>query len=245
MVTLDDPTADDGHRQLWIHHPAGPDAVGIPVLYLLHGLPGNPRSLIGDLAPKLDREMCRTGLPFVVAVPDGQAGDLDTEWGDDAAGRFDLESFVTGPVIDATEGGARRAADLRAIGGVSMGGYGATVLALRHPDLYAQVASFGGYYHPDDRDGVFAADAAAHAPDQIVSAANDKQRFFLAEGEREYTPLQDGSIRGEADRFAAILTQRSVTVSVVHPPGGHDDSTWDPAIPPCVDFLGAGWRAGQ
>jgi S-formylglutathione hydrolase FrmB len=243
VESVPDFSAPDGNRRVWIHHPAGPDRADLPVLYLLHGFPGDPQSLVKEQAPPLDADMCRTGSPFVLAVPDGRAGDWDTEWGDDRAGRFALESFLTGPVIQRTEGSLRRRAGLRAIAGFSMGGYGAAVLALRHPDLYSQVASFGGYFHVDDPDVVFATDTAAHAPDQLVSDdLAGRLRFFLVEGATEDTPLLVGSIHGEADRFAAILTQHSVTVSVVHPPGGHDPAGWYPALPDCVRFLSLGWQ---
>jgi S-formylglutathione hydrolase FrmB len=243
-VSVPDPSARQGRRQVFVHHPAGPDRADIPVLYLLHGFPGDGRSLFdAEIAP-LDTAMCRAGVPFVVAVPDGSAGDWDTEWGDDSAGRFAIESQVVGPVIEATEGGLRRTATRRAIVGYSMGGYGAAALALRHPDLYSQVGAFGGYFRIDDPDGVFGADGRAHAPDQLVSTSTSQRlRFFLAEGAGEDTPLQTGSIRGEADRFAAILRRYRVTVVVMHPPGGHDTTVWDGALPSCVRFLAVGWRS--
>jgi S-formylglutathione hydrolase FrmB len=248
-VSVADPTAQDGRRQVWVHHPAGPDSAGIPVLYLLHGFPGDPKSLLDGETPALDAAMCRAGTPFVVAAPDGQAGDRDTEWADDSTGRFAVESFVTGPAIRSTEGDLRRDASRRAIAGFSMGGFGAAALALRHPDLYGEVASFGGYFHVDDPDTVFGAegtDTAAHSPDRLVSDATaGRLRFFLVEGVAEDTPLHTGSIHGEADRFAAILRQHSVTVAVAHPPGGHDPTGWDPALPDCVRFLSAAWRPGQ
>jgi predicted esterase len=246
VVSLADPSAPAGQRQVWIHHPAGPDRADMPVLYLLHGYPGDPHSLVNDQVPVLDADMCRTGVPFVLAVPDGRAGDWDTEWGDDHEGRFALESFLTGPVIQSTEGDLPRGATRRAIAGFSMGGYGAAVLALRHPDLYSQVASFGGYFRVDDPDAVFALDTAAHAPDRLVSDDTaGRLRFFLVEGVQEETPLEVGSIRGEADRFGAILSQHAVTVSVVHPPGGHDAAGWYPAVPDCVRFLSTAWQHSQ
>ncbi|NJC72564.1 esterase family protein [Planosporangium thailandense] len=246
IASVPDASAPDGERRVWIHHPAGTDRADLPVLYLLHGYPGDPEATLNDQVGALDAAMCRTGVPFVVAAPDGRAGTWDTEWGDDASGRFALESFLTGPVIQQTEGNHRRSARLRAIAGFSMGGYGAAVLALRHPDLYSQVASFGGYFHADDPDGVFGADSPAHAPDRLVSDVTSRQlRFFLVEGADEDTPLTVGSIHGEADRFAAILTRHSVNVTVVHPPGGHGPDGWYPAVSDCVAFLNAGWRRGQ
>jgi predicted esterase len=246
MVSVADPGAPDGQRRVWIHHPAGPDRADIPVLYLLHGFPGDPQSTLAGEVAMLDTAMCRTGEPFVVAAPDGRAGDWDTEWGDDSAGRFAVESFVTGPAIEGTEGNLRRSTSRRAIAGYSMGGFGAAALALRHPDLYSEVASFGGYFRVDDPDAVFGGGAAGHSPDRLVSDATaGRLRFFLVEGANEDTPLSNGSIRGEADRFAAVLRQHAVTVSVVHPPGGHGATGWDPALPDCVLFLDVGWRHAQ
>jgi S-formylglutathione hydrolase FrmB len=241
-VSVPDPTAPQGRRQVIVHLPPGPDRADIPVLYLLHGYPGDPQSLLDSMNGMLDAQMCRTGRPFVVAAPDGEAGGLDTERGDDTAGRFDVESFVTEATIDATEGSHRRSRTLRAIGGFSMGGYGAAALALRHPQLYSQVASFGGYYRLDDPDGVFADDDVDDAPDQLVSAATAGQlRFFLVEGVQEDTALQNGSIRGEAERFATILGRNDVAVGIAHPPCGHGADGWYPALADCADFLTAGF----
>jgi S-formylglutathione hydrolase FrmB len=212
------------------------------VLYFLHGYPGDPSSLTGSGLPgTLDAQMCRTGQPFVLAIPDGRAGDTDTEWGDDAGGRFAVETFVTDRAIGLVEGDQHRPAQLRAIGGISMGGYGAAALALRHPDEYRQVAAFGGYYRVDDPDSVFGDDTDSHAPDRLVSAGAG-QRYFLVEGQDEETPLMQGTIHGEADRFAAELRATKITAAVVHPPGGHSPDSWYSQLRPMVDFLDAGWQ---
>jgi S-formylglutathione hydrolase FrmB len=242
-VSVADASAPGGRRTVWVHRPAGPDRADIPVLYVLHGYPGGPGELAeGTLPHLLDAQMCRTGRPFVVALPDGRAGDTDTEWGDDARGTFHIESFVTQQAVALVEGAKRRPATLRAIAGFSMGGYGAAALAMRHPDEYRQVASFSGYFRMDDPDGVFGRQTATHAPDQLIDSAAG-QRFFLVEGTDEDTPLQVGGIHGEADRFAALLRARNVTVSVAHPPGGHSDDAWDSEYGPMVDFLDSGWTA--
>ncbi|HKS99418.1 MAG TPA: alpha/beta hydrolase-fold protein [Rugosimonospora sp.] len=241
IVSAPDPGAPDDRRQVWVHRPPGPDSASIPVLYLLHGYPGDPTELAdSDLPQLLDAQMCRTGRPFVIAMPDGRSDDVDTEWGDDTSGRFDIETFVTTVAVRLVEGHHKRPATLRAIGGFSMGGYGAAVLALRHPREYRQVAAFGGYYHVDDPDGVFGSDPSPHAPDQLVDKA-DGQRYFLVEGTDENTQLQEGSILGEADRFAALLRAAGVTVSVRHPPGGHSPAAWYLELGAMADFLAVGW----
>lgn len=244
MLQIADHGAPGGRRTVWVHRPPGPDRADLPMLYLLHGYPGSPAGLrASGLGTLLDRLMCATGQPFVVVAPDGNAADgSDTEWGDAADGRFAVETFLVRTLIPRVEGAQRRPARLRAIGGFSMGGYGAAALALRHPKVFSQVASFGGYFRIDDPDGTFD-DPAEHDPDDLIGTpAVLGLRFFLAEGQDEHSALEEGSIRGEADRFAALLRAHRITVRTVHPPGGHDAATWYAALPAAVDFLLAGWH---
>lgn len=244
LLQLPDAGAPGDHRTVWVHRPAGPDSADLPVLYLLHGYPGSAADVArSTLGSQLDRLMCRSGRPIVIVAPDGNdAGNDDTEWSDDAHGRFDIESFLTGQLITAVEGAHRRPARLRAIGGWSMGGYGAAALALRNPSLYRQVVTFGGYFRVDDPDDAFGTDDSAHSPDQLLDNARG-MRFFLAEGTQDYESLQIGTIHGEADRFAALLGQIPAQVTVVHPQGGHNMGTWQQAFPAMITFLDAGWAA--
>src|SRR5262249_37622382 len=113
VVSAPDAGTPDGLRRVWVHRPAGVDAATIPVLYLLHGYPGGPEDIAdSDLLGLLDRQMCASGRPFVVAIPDGQAGQTDTEWGDAADGSFAIERFVTTTTIALVEGDRRRPAAL-------------------------------------------------------------------------------------------------------------------------------------
>ncbi|WP_159944542.1 MULTISPECIES: esterase family protein [unclassified Nocardiopsis] len=246
VVTLPDPGAPDGGRPLWIRRPPGPDSADLPVLYLLHGSASTHETLMDEgVGELLDREMCRSGVEFVVAAPHGQERwGTTTEWGDAAHGRFALESFVTGPAVEAVEGEHVRPRALRAVGGFSMGGYGAAALALRNPGLYSQVASWAGYFRVDDPHGTFGGDTAPHSPDLLLGAADVRDiRFVLVEGTDDHTPLQRGSIHGEAARFAALLDERGMTVTTLHPRGGHDFATWRRSFPDTVDFLVSGWTS--
>src|SRR5438309_2155346 len=74
-VSAADASAPGGRRTVWVHRPAGPDRADLPVLYVLHGYPADPAALANGSLPRLlDAQMCRTGRPFVVAVPDGRSG---------------------------------------------------------------------------------------------------------------------------------------------------------------------------
>ncbi|WP_017572136.1 alpha/beta hydrolase [Nocardiopsis halotolerans] len=246
IITLPDTGAPEGGRPVWIRRPPGPDSADLPVLYLLHGSASTHRTLMEeDIGELMDRQMCRSGIEFVIAAPYGQeTGGATTEWGDAADGRFALESFVTGEVVEAVEGEHVRPRTLRAVGGFSMGGYGAAALALRNPGLYAQVVSWAGYFRVDDPDGVFGDDTAPHSPDRLLDSEEVRDiRFVLVEGTEDHTPLQRGSIHGEAARFADLLSERDMTVTTLHPHGGHDFATWKRTFPEAVDFLASGWTS--
>lgn len=212
----------------------------LPVLYLLHGLPGRPDDLCDDeVAARLSRAVARGAPPFLIACPDGSMpGDPDTEWADTADGRARLETFVTGPLISAVEGDAPRGRGERAIGGFSMGGYAAAALALRHPDLYGQVIALSGYFHVDDPDGAFTPDdAPAHDPDRLVSRAAG-QRWFLADGDRDGEPVA----QGETQRFTAVLRDAGVTVFSRISRGGHTPGWARAQLPAAFSVLASGWR---
>ncbi|GAA1982423.1 hypothetical protein GCM10009799_04440 [Nocardiopsis rhodophaea] len=246
ILHVPDPGAPAPGRPVWVRRPPGPDSADLPVLYLLHGSTSTHRTIMeADVGPLLDEEMCRSGVEFVIAAPFGQEiGGADTEWGDAVDGSFKIETFVTEKAIAAVEGDHRRPRAMRAIGGFSMGGYGAAALPLRHPDLYSQAVSWAGYYKVDDPSGTFGDNPDAHAPDQLLDEPGVRDiRFMLVEGTDDRTPLQEGSIHGEARRFAQLLRERDMTVRTSFPVGQHDFDTWEKTFPDAVDFLVEQWAA--
>ncbi|GLU47402.1 alpha/beta hydrolase [Nocardiopsis ansamitocini] len=244
ILTVPDDTAPGGQREIWVRRPPGPDTADRPVLYFLHGSTGTPDWLWdNDLGPLMDKAMCRAGVEFVLAAPHGQeVGNRDTEWGDAVDGSYSIESFVTGAAIDAVEGDQQRPRALRAIGGVSMGGYGAAALSLRHPQKYAQAISWAGYFKVDDPSGTFGDTPDEHAPDQLLDTPGAHDiRFMLIEGTEDHTPLQTGSIHGEAQRFSGLLTRHGIEHETLLTPGGHDMAAWGPTFPDAVEFLVQEW----
>ncbi len=235
--------APGGSRRVLVYRPGVPDSAQLPVVYFLHGFPGSASDLLDLGAKKLLDRMFTSGRvpPFVLAFPDGTArGDVDSEWTDSANGSVRLETFVTKSVIAAVEGTHRRDRTHRALAGFSMGGYGAITIALRHPDLYGQVASLAGYFHIDDPDHMYAGDSdveAAHDPGRHVGSLR-AFRLLLLDGAQD----ADSVTAGETARFAAELRSRGVAVTSAITPGQHSASWALAQLPAMAAFLTDGWR---
>lgn len=138
-----------------------------PVFYYLHGLTGNETNWI-ELG-KLDAAADAIGLQAIVVMPDGDDSfyvdgiaqvDYDACM-KDGTGLFiprkqpkrstcvrarKYETYITQDLVAHVDATFRTIArrEARAIAGLSMGGFGALMLSMRHPDLFAAAASHSG-----------------------------------------------------------------------------------------------------
>ncbi|HET6816814.1 MAG TPA: alpha/beta hydrolase-fold protein [Mycobacteriales bacterium] len=236
-LSVADPRAPGGTRTVLVWRPDVPESRDLPVVYFLHGLPGTASDWTRNGAiPALDSAMAAGAHPFVAVFPDGATGNnLDTEWGDDAHGRVDLETFLTGPLIRAVEGGNPRDRAHRAIAGFSMGGFAAASIALRHPNLYGQAAALAGYFHIDDPAHIFA-DPDRHDPSLLLSQAR-RVRLLLVDGNDDHLPV----VKGETQRFSALLRRHHIAVEERLTPGGHTVPWAVAQLPMVAQFFGDGW----
>ena len=105
---------------------------------------GNPWQ--PGLGERLDRLVGSGAMGEAIVV----APDCFTRWGGaqylDSPALGDYETHLVREVIPAIDARFRTVAtrEARAIGGKSSGGFGALVLAMRHPELFAAVASHAG-----------------------------------------------------------------------------------------------------
>lgn len=114
-----------------------------PVLYLLHGHTGHHTSWL--TYAKLPPDTA-TRLEAIVVLADGGNG-FYVDWhGAEGARPNRWQAAIVDDLIPAVDRRWRTRAERggRAIGGLSMGGYGAVTLALRHPDLFAVAFSSAG-----------------------------------------------------------------------------------------------------
>ncbi|MEU7105684.1 alpha/beta hydrolase-fold protein, partial [Streptomyces sp. NPDC046215] len=85
---------------------------------------------------------------MITVIPDGGRRGWYTNWLDQktAAGAQNWENFHVNQVIPFIDANlrTRAAKEGRAVGGLSMGGFGALHYAQRHPGLFSQVASLSG-----------------------------------------------------------------------------------------------------
>jgi S-formylglutathione hydrolase FrmB len=248
VTELNVPSADDDWktRPVYVYRPAVPANVVLPVVYLLHGVPGQPDRIMDAVKGVLDQAFTSgTEAPFIVAAPTGEGtAHNDTEWADAQDGKDMVETYLIKDVIPAVVGNSPRPAGMRAIAGFSMGGYGAANLALRHPDLFGQFASMAGYFHVDDPDGMFGSDSrveAANTPDDMVQKAAGK-RVLLLEDQDETDPL----IQGQAAEFAQRLHDCNCNVDLSWhvEPGGHTYDFVTGSFPKVITFLDQGFTAG-
>jgi S-formylglutathione hydrolase FrmB len=152
-----------------VYVPAGYDdapAKRWPVFYYLHGLTSLETEWVQ--VGKLDESADAIHLAALVVMPDGDDGfyidsatpidydacmrdgtglfDKDADHETTCVHRRSYEAYIAKELVAHIDATYRTIAsrDGRAIAGVSMGGYGALSIALRHPDDYAAVASHSG-----------------------------------------------------------------------------------------------------
>ncbi|MHB8452444.1 MAG: alpha/beta hydrolase [Mycobacteriales bacterium] len=230
--------APGGVRRVWVYRPPGPDSSTLPVVYLLHGLPGGA----GDFAPAVGLlNSLPAGVPrFVLVVPgDADTGAQDTEWANSVNGKVALETWLTGPVIAAVEGSYPRSPAYRALAGFSMGGFAAMDIGLRHPELFGQLVSISGYFHVDDPSHVFGTNPAVlaeHTPLLHAAAARGRRVLLISD-------LGDSLalVRGQAQLLAAALRAAGVSVTLDRLPGQHSLTFAIAELPTVAAFLAAGW----
>jgi S-formylglutathione hydrolase FrmB len=112
-----------------------------PVLYLLHGWSGNYSGWINE-APQIRKFV--DSLQMMVVCPDGGYDSWYLDSPVDASIRY--ETHIAEEVTSFIDYYYHTQKDRkgRAIAGISMGGHGAMLLALRHPDKFGAVGSMCG-----------------------------------------------------------------------------------------------------
>ncbi|MFO7695552.1 MAG: alpha/beta hydrolase-fold protein [Anaerolineae bacterium] len=204
-----------------------------PTIYLLHGLTGD--SHVWTRFHNIERLM--QDWPAVVVMPDA---DRSYCANDPRPGGLRYEDYISEeirtyvervlPVIP--ERGARAAV------GLSMGGYGALLSGIRHPDLYCAAASISGStYYGHDMTGRHEDDDVGALGRALPPETNDL--FALtAGGALSERPVALRLSCGTEDHlhdtnvaFHEHLVSLGIAHEWVEHPGAHDHGTWDAQVP--------------
>ena len=184
-----------------------------PVLYLLHGLTSNyalwGRMGVATYAVPLD---------LIVVMPDA-GNSWYVNWEQSAEGEKNAwEDFIIEDLIGHIDSSYRTIAERkgRAINGLSMGGFGALSLGLRHPDMFCSIGSHSGAISHARRYAERLGRAESEEPKEADDPPSpiDSESGGLAEG----AGRQDGAFNTFVEGFAT-REERS--------PGGREFVTAD------------------
>ena len=237
-------------------YPAIPDS--FPVFYLLHGLGGDENSWINDFS--IDRvadSLIQAGdiPPVIIVMPDGKK----SYYINDFCNAFPYETvFISEfiPYIDRTFKTKDRKAD-RAIGGLSMGGYGALINAFRHPDCFSTAVAFSAAVRTDsmiinEKAEKFNAVFAPVYGDSIQQYKKVTQHWMennpLYLVERQPDTLKSVSWFIDCGLYDYLLPGNEalhdlfVRYRIPHEyhvrPGNHDRTYWESSLIPALLFTG-------
>jgi len=202
-------------------------ATRFPVVYLLHG--GTQNHTAFPARTWFTREVSDRHvivvMPYLQPFVFSARGDRPAV-AEDFLGR-ELPEYIDSHYRTVND---RRA---RAIGGISMGGYGATLLGVKRPDMFGAVGAVSAALSTEGRPADVSASVAKLTPETAPY-------FFIACG------IQDGVLPASRD-LAAQLRGRQIQSELREVPGAHDWSVWDSQIRAFFDVLAKlpGFRPGS
>jgi S-formylglutathione hydrolase FrmB len=208
-----------------------------PVVYLLHGNPGQPTDWLtsaGGAATFLS--VAQSGRPLIIVMAEDLQNNVT---GDslcvDTASQGNAETYITQDVIAGIDSKLRTISNAkgRAIGGLSMGGYCALNLGLKHPDLYSTVVDLSGETSslpdllPGGNQALYGgadwqAKADANSPDKYISTLDGSKGPAIYLGVGESDPV----IIAQMDAFYPKAKARGFTVEYRKLPGSHEYTYW-------------------
>ena len=178
------------------------------MLYLLHGSPGQAHDWFtgGKANQSADTLIDLGKIPeLIIVLPDGNGRPgAPSEWANSYNQHQLMESYVANDVVKYIDSKYRTIPDAanRGIGGLSMGAFGATNIAVHHPDIFGSVISLGGYYYAEG--GIWGNNAAymrQNSPADVIPTQKQawKLLFFLGDG------IQDQPYLADTQKFAREL----------------------------------------
>ena len=228
-----------------------------PVLYLLHGA-GDDQSgwvqfgEVKNIADKAIQEGKCTAM--VIVMPDGNTG----QWGyfNSPKGDWNYEDFFFQEFMPTIEKNYRIRTDkrYRAVAGLSMGGGGAFMYALHHPELFSAACPLSASVGPvtveeaatrmekqypglsrDDLEKYF----ARHSATELVKNMPDDQKKAV----RWYIDCGDEDFLSEGNCLVHIaMRKKEIPHEFRTRDGAHTWTYWREALPAVLEFVSMGFH---
>ena len=212
---------------------AGRTARRYPVVYLLHGTPGDPRTAyINSLhvGPRMDRLIASgKSHPMIIVMPPGSPSTYSrgTEWANGVGSGTGWFSYLTGDLVKAIDSRFRTIASgpARGIGGYSSGADAALNAILLRPGRYGVAEGWSGDYRQtpatvgNDPALVRRFSAVATAPASASAVKRSGAHVYLYAGSTDRVLANTLRVAG-ALRAGGVATHLAVT----H--GGHSWALW-------------------
>lgn len=200
----------------------------VPVLFQLHGLSDSHEAWI----TRSNIVRHAADLPLIIAFPDtGTSAYLN--WpGHERIGKRNYEDLIVTDITNHLRRHFHVTGGPWAIGGLSMGGYGAMRLGLKYPDRFASIWSHsskfeweglvesGQFVDPQDPD-------VRHHARQLLNSPHRPVISFDCGTEDE--------LLDENRNFNTFLTELGIEHTYNEHPGGHDWDYWDTHVQTALD----------
>lgn len=234
--------------------PSSTSDAALPILYFLHGFRDDESIWTGHGLAQVAEALFRGGRlsPMAVALCDGAKGFYTNAFQDGAR----EEDAVFPHFVELVEAKLlrRRARVERAIAGISMGGYGAVKIALKHPGDFAAAGALSGVFlgegaYPGEAQGGSRARRLRRIfgppGDRSMRDGNDVYRlldsveparapsFYLACGDDDRYGFDDGAVA-----LGSAMLRCGLDVQIRIGPGGHDYSFWRRELPGLLLHVG-------
>jgi len=223
-----------------------------PVLYLLHGSGDDQTGWVqfGEVLNITDKTIAEgTATPMIIIMPDANTGRKG--YFNDIKGDWNYEDFFFQELVPFVEKKFRIKSEkrFRAVAGLSMGGGGAFMYALHHPELFSSACPLSAYVGPltlDEARKAISKNNAGIADSLIVNYYNRHSALALInnmpddqkKAVRWYIDDGDDDFLYEGNCLVHIaMRKKEIPHEFRVRDGGHTWTYWRASLPSVLEFV--------
>ena len=224
-----------------------------PVLYLLHGYSDDQTGWVqfGEVQRIADQAIAAgRAAPMIIVMPDAEV----TWYANDLKGQYRFEDYFITELMPHVESTYRCRAkkEFRAVAGLSMGGLGAFMYALRHPDLFASGCPLSAaLWGRDAMSKRLKLSEQGETEDKVNAFLDSYCPVTLAERfpEDQKKALRlyidcgdDDFLSADNARMHVLLMEKNIPHEFRMRDGAHSWEYWRTALPEVLEFVSKTFR---